>query len=121
METMEEPGFFKVADGEEITIDVSSTGAPTLFGVNFSIFGKGAPLKEGTPLTVTMDKSKAKGSSTVPNAKSTTLTLLFSFTSKKDGKYEWTVTGSEGGDPFPDFVRQAGSGPKAVTYTFHII
>src|SRR4030095_9984022 len=68
------PEAFQVKDGEVITIDVKSTIAATLFGVNHSIFGGGFPLKEGVPLKVTMDKSKAQGNSTVPNAKSTPLT-----------------------------------------------
>jgi hypothetical protein len=115
------PGVFQVKDGEVITIDVKSTGTPTLFGVNYSIFGGGSPLQEGQPLKLTMDKSKAQGNSTIPNAKSTPLTLLFSFSSNSGGKYDWTVTGDVPGDSFPDFTRQAGNTPKATTYTFHIV
>ncbi|MCA1579291.1 MAG: hypothetical protein LC794_18235 [Acidobacteria bacterium] len=115
-----QPGFFRVTDGEVITFDIRSTGAPTLFGVNFSIFGTGSPIPEGQLLHVTMDKSRATGSSNISNARSTTLTLLFSFSSNNGGRYDWTVTGSEGGT-FDDFARQAGSGPESVTYTFHIV
>jgi hypothetical protein len=116
-----QPGFFRVTDGEVITFDIKSTGAPLLFGVNFSGFDRGGPVTEGQPLTVTMDKSKANDNSNIPNAKSTTLTLLFSFSTNNGGRYDWTVTGSGGGDRFDDFARQAGSGPEAVTYTFHIV
>jgi hypothetical protein len=115
------PGVFSVNDQEQITIDVRSSGAPTLFGVNFSIFGGGAPLQQNVPLVVVMDKKKAMGNSNIPNAKSTTLALLFSFTSNSGGSYDVTTTGSAGGTPFPDFVRQAGSTPDAIIYTFHII
>lgn len=115
-------GAFQVKDGEVITVEVKSTGTTTLFGVNFSIFGGGSPLTEGEPLEVTMDKSKAQGNSTVPNAKSTPMTLLFSFTSSNGGKYGLTMTGSEaGGDTYNDFANQAGNSPKAITYTFHIV
>ena len=112
-------GAFKVRDGELITLNVTSSG--TLFGVNFSLFGGGAPLTEGQPLQVRMDKSKATGNSVVPNATSTPLTLLFSFSGNSGGRYDWTVTGDPGGASFPDFVRQAGATPKATTYTFHIV
>ena len=115
------PTAFQVRDKEVITINVKSTGTPTLFGVNFSIFGAGTPLKEGQPLQITMDKQKATGNSTIPNAKSTPLTLLFSFTSANGGKYDLTMSGDPGGDTFTDFTRQAGSTPKSITYTFHIV
>jgi hypothetical protein len=115
------PGIFEVADGEEITFDVRSTGAETLFGVNHSIFGGGSPLTEGQPLRVTMDKSRAEDESSIPNARATRLTLLFSFTSNSGGRYEWTVRGSGGGPPFRDFVNQAGALPEATRYRFHIV
>ncbi|HKO60474.1 MAG TPA: hypothetical protein VJV03_04885 [Pyrinomonadaceae bacterium] len=115
------PTAFQVRDKEVITINVKSTGTATLFGVNYSIFGAGTPLKEGQPLQITMDKQKAQGNSTIPNAKSTPLTLLFSFTSATGGKYELTMTGDAGGDSITDSTRQAGSSPKAILYTFHIV
>jgi hypothetical protein len=68
-----------------------------------------------------MDKSKANGESNFPNAKSTNMTLLFSFTTNQGGRYDWTMTGSGGGDTFTAFTAQAGKLPKAVTYTFHIV
>ena len=120
METIT-PGIFKVGDEEVITIDVRSTGAPTLFGVNFSIFGGGMPLNEGQPLHLTMDKAQATGNSNIPNARSAPLTLLFSFSSNSDGRYDLTMRGSEGGDTFRDFIRQTGSTAEATTYTFHIV
>jgi len=115
------PGIFRVSDGEVVTIDARSTGAPTLFGVNFSIFGGGTPLNEGQPLQLRMDKSRATGNSNIPNARSTPLTLLFSFSSNGNGRYDWTLTGSNGGPPFRDFIRQTGSTAEATTYTFHIV
>ena len=115
------PGVFQVTNGETITIDAKSTGSQTLFGVTYSIFGGGSPVKEGQPIKITMDKTKAQGGSTVPNAKSTNLTLVFSFTSNSGGRYEWTMTGSGGGDPFDDFTDQAGKTPNTIFYTFHIV
>jgi hypothetical protein len=115
------PGVFQVTDNETITITAKSTGSSTLFGVNYSIFGGGEPLTEGQPKPIVMQKSKAQGASTVSNAKSTSLTLLFSFTSDSGGRYEWTMTGSGGGDPFNDFTDQAGKTPNAIFYTFHIV
>jgi hypothetical protein len=120
METIKR-GLFKVADGEEITINVRSTGAKTLFGVNCAVFDEDLIISEGQPLRVTMDKSLATGESNFPNARSTVLTLLFSFTSNQGGRYDWTVTGSEGGDPFTAFAEQDGNTPKAVNYVFHIV
>ena len=118
METIK-AGHFKVSDGEVMTIDIRATG--TEFLVNHSKPGGGTPLKKGKPLTLTMDKSKATGTSKIANAKSTTVTLLFSFSGKKDGRYDWTVTGSEGGEPFEDFVDQAGESAESVTLRFHIV
>jgi hypothetical protein len=120
METIKR-GLFKVTDGEELTINVRSTGAKTLFGVNCAVFDDDLIISEGQPLKVTMDKNRATGESKFENAKSATLTLLFSFTSNQGGRYDWTVTGSEGGDPFPAFAKQTGKTPKSVTYTFHIV
>ena len=119
METIKR-GFFRVRDGEEITFKISSKGAQTRFLVNCSVFDDDLIVQEGQSLKVRMDKSKAHGESNIPNAKSTTLTLLFTFDSNQGGRYEWTMIG-EGGDPFDAFTDQAGSMPKAVTYTFHIV
>jgi len=115
------PGVFRVSDGEVVTIDVRSTGAPTLFGVNFSMFGGGMPLNEGMPHPLPMVKSQATGNSNIANARSAPLTLLFNFSSNSDGRYDWTLTGSNGGPPFRDFIRQTGSTAEATTYTFHIV
>jgi len=115
------PGVFKVSDGEVVTVDVKSTGAATLFGVNHSIFGAGTPLTAGQPLKITMDKSKATGTSFVPNAKSANLTLLFSFTSSSGGRYDLTTSGSDGGPAFPDQANQTGNTPEAIPYIFHIV
>lgn len=115
------PGIFAVSDGEVITINIRSTGAPTLFGVNFSIFDGGMPVNEGQPLQVTMNKDLATGNSHIPNARSTPLSLLFSFSSNSNGRYEWTIRGSKGDKAFRDFIRQTGSTAEATTYTFHIV
>lgn len=114
------PGVFQVTDQEVITIDVQSTGTTTLFGVNYSIHGSGKPIKQGVPAQITMDKSKAKGGSFIPNAKSTPLTLLFSFSSSSGGRYDLTLTGSDGGS-FDDFAEQIGNTPESTTYAFHIL
>ena len=118
METLS-TGIFKVSDGEVIEIDVRATG--TVFLVNHAKPGGGAPLKQGQPLRLTMDASQATGKSSIENAKSTTVTLLFSFSGDSGGRYDWTVTGSEGGEPFDSFVEQAGEGPESVRYRFHIV
>ena len=118
METISS-GIFRVVDGEVITIDVRKTG--TIFLVNHATPGGGGPLTEGQPLRLTMDKSQATGNSNISNAKSTTVTLLFSFSSDSGGRYDWTVAGSEGGDTFPAHVKQAGEGPESVRYRFHIV
>lgn len=113
------PGVFEVKDGEVIKIDVRATG--TLFGVNHSINGAGAPLQQGQPLQLRMDKSAAQGASFIPNARSTDVLLLFNFSGDSGGRYDLTVTGDPGGDSFPDFAKQAGKLPKSTTYTFHIV
>lgn len=121
METID-PDVFKVSDNEVITIDVRKTGAQTLFGVNHTTFTKEGPLTEGQPLKITMSKDEDMEDSTeFPNAKFTTVTLVFSFDSKKGGQYDWTMTGSNGGAPAQGISRQAGSLAKAVTFFFHIV
>lgn len=115
-------GIFKVADGEVITIDVRKTGAQELFGVNHTAFSSKGPLTEGKPLKVKMVKDELEEESTeVEDAKVTTITLVFSFNSKKDGRYDFTMKGSKGGDPVNGFSRQAGKTPKAITFTFHVV
>lgn len=115
------PGVFQVRDGEFVTIDVSATGAQTLFGVNYSIFGGGKPIQEGQPAQIKMDKSKAQDSSFIPGARATDLTLLFSFNSSSGGRYDLTVTGDSGGDSYDDFANQHGIIPAHIPYTFHIV
>jgi hypothetical protein len=115
-------GVFQVNDGETITITIKvSDNSSTLFGVNYSIFGGGSPLKAGQPLQIKMDKSKAQGGSFIANAKSTNMTLLFSFSSDSGGKYDWTVSGDAGGNPYEDDIEQTGKTPEARFYTFHIV
>ena len=114
-------GVFKVVDGEKVTFDVSASG--TLFGVSHRVSGGGGgPLTQGQPLTLTMNKEEADGvSEDVPNARTTVVTLTFSFSNKKDGRYDWTITGSDGGEPDSDFTRQAGAGPRIIRFLFHIV
>ena len=120
METID-PDVFKVSDGEVITIDVRKTGAQTLFGVNHTAFKRKGPLTEGQPLNITMSKDDEMEDSTeFSNAKFTTITLTFSFNTKKGGQYDWTMTGSKGGT-FQGISRQAGSLAKAVTFFIHIV
>lgn len=104
-------GVFTVVDGEVITIDVRATG--TEFLVNHSKPGGGTPLIKNQPLVLTMNESQATGT-----PKSTTVTLVFSFSDDSGGRYDWTVSGSEGGLPFEDFVEQAGEGPESVRFRF---
>jgi len=115
-------GVFKVSDKETITIDVRKTGAQTLFGVTHIAFNSQGPLTEGQPLQVKMLKDEIDDVSTeIPGAKFTTITLGFSFNTKKDGRYDWTMKGSKGGDPVPGFSRQAGGTMKSVTFSFHVV
>lgn len=114
------PGVFQVINGEIIIIDVRRTGTQTLFGVNYSIFGGGGQMHEGHPVQIRMDKSKATGASFVPGARSAVLGLVFSFNSNNGGRYDLTLTGSDGGS-FDDFAEQAGNVPAGIPYTFHIV
>ena len=114
-------GVFKVVDGEVVTFDVSASG--TLFGVNHRVSGGGGggPLTQDQPLNLTMNKEDAdEESEDVPNARTTVVTLTFNFSNKKGGRYDWTITGSEGGTD-TDFTRQAGSGPRIIRFLFHIV
>jgi hypothetical protein len=114
------PGVFRAQDKETITIDTKATG--TLSLINASIYGgTKVPVTTGKPIVIKLDKSKANHGSFVPNAKSTDLTLLFSFSGDNGGRYDLTTTGDPGGDSFPDFVDQAGNTPETTTYTFHIV
>ena len=115
------PGVFQVADKEVVTVEVQSIGAPTLFGVNFAINGIGAPLTAGQPLKLTMNKSKATGTSFVPNGKSSEFTLLFSFSSSSGGKYGVKISGSGGGPTFNTEASQVGNTPEAIACIFHIV
>ena len=115
------PGVFQFADKEVVTVDVQSTGAPTLFGVNFAIEGSGAPLTAGQPLKLTIDKSKATGASFLPTGKSSEFTLLFSFSSSSGGKYVVKISGSGGGPTFNTQASQVGNTPEAIPFIFHIV
>src|SRR5437016_3924636 len=112
------PGTFQGNDGEAVTIDVTSTGAQTLFGVTASMNGEAVPV-QGQRITITLDKSKAHGESFITNAKSTILTLEFNFTSQSGGRYELTLNGSGGGGTFTGSVDQVGITPEAINYIFH--
>lgn len=111
---------YKVHDGEEVTFNIRSTGNATFFGVNYSVAGHGFPLKEGEPFVLTMDKSSATGSSSIPNAKRTNVTMLFSFTSSNGGKYDIEITGTPDGRD-EDRVEQDFEDPGSRTYRFHIV
>lgn len=114
------PGAFQTRDGETITIVTKAAG--TLSLITASIYnGVTVPVTQGKPIVIKLDKSKANHGSFVPNAKSTDLTLLFTFSGANGGRYDLTTTGDPGGDSYPDFVDQAGNTPEKTTYTFHIV
>ena len=119
MQTLD-TGIFQVQDGETVSIDVRSTGTSTLFGVNCSIDGQAIPVVQGQPIRIHFDKSQAHGPSFIANAKSTNVTLLFSFTSQSGGKYELTFSG-DGGGTASGIAEQVGNTPQAIVYTFHIV
>jgi hypothetical protein len=115
-------GAFLADDGEILTLDIASTGAQTLFGVNFSLGGSGSAIPQGQPFQITLDKSKATGGSDIPGARSTVLTLTFSFSSKQGGRYEYTMSGDPAGDPpLNRRAVQAGKLPTVNTFIFHIV
>jgi hypothetical protein len=114
------PGTFQGNDGEVITIDVQSTGAPTQFGVRASRDSQPLPIN-GHTITFALNKNAAPGSSFLPNAKSSVVTLAFAFTSQSGGKYEASISGSAGGGVFKVFANQVGNMPEAVNLVFHIV
>ena len=114
------PGVFQVVDQETVSIDVKATGTLSLVRGNSNADGE-IPVTAGQPITIKMDKSKAPGGSFIPNARSTDVTLGFTFSNDSGGRYDLTLTGSSGGGGFTDFVEQAGTTLEATTYTFHIV
>jgi hypothetical protein len=114
-------GALLVRDKEVITLDIKSTGATTLFGVNYSLSGSGSQIPEGKPFPITLDWSQATGGSDIPGARSAVMILAFSFTSLKGGKYEYTMSGDPDGiPPLKRRASQAGSTPTVNNFIFHI-
>ena len=116
------PGVFRVTDGETVIVDVRATGNQTQFLVNYAIFDgtEGNRIHEGEPARIVMTKARATGPSTIPNARTTVLTLTFTFNSISGGSYELTVSG-DGPQTHPDFADQHGNIPAVIPYTFHIV
>lgn len=114
-------GAYRAKDGEVLTLDIKSTGASTLFGANYSLGGSGSPIPEGQPFTITLRKSAASGGSDISNAKSTVLTLSFSYTSPKGGKYHYTITGDPADPPISADAPQAGAAPTVHNLIIHIV
>lgn len=114
-------GAYQAKDSEVLTLDIKSTGAVTLFGVNYSLGGSGNSIPEGKPFTITLDKSKATGASDIPNAKSTVLTLSFSFSSQKGGNYHYTITGDPADPSITSDAPQAGALPTMHNFIIHIV
>lgn len=98
-------------DGETITVSVTSGG--TVFGVNFALDGKKGTMSPGVPLTFTLNKAKKDP---------TLLTMLFTFSGKKDGFYDITVTGSNGGGiSFNEVAQVFAIASNSNTYTFDVM
>jgi hypothetical protein len=114
-------GAYKAKDGEVLSLDIKSTGAPTLFGVNYSLGGHGSPIPEGKPFPITLKKSDAVGGSDIPGAKSTVLTLAFSFSTPTGGKYHYTITGDAADPPISADATQAGAIPTVDNFIIHIV
>lgn len=114
-------GAYKARDGEVLTLNISSTGASTLFGVNYALGGAGAPIPEGQPFTITLRKSMATGGSDIPNAKSIVLTLAFSFSSAQGGKYHYTIAGDAADPVISGDATQAGALPTVDNFIIHIV
>lgn len=114
-------GAYQAKDGEVLNLDAKSTGATTLFGVNYSLGGNGTPIPEGKPFPIKLDKSQASGRSNIPGAKSTTLVLQFSYSSVKGGKYSYTMTGDPVDPAITADAPQAGALPTIHTFIIHIV
>lgn len=114
-------GAYRAKDGEELTLDIKSTGASTLFGVTYSLGGSGSPIPEGSPFAITLKKSAATGGSDIPDAKSTVLTLAFHYTSPKGGKYHYTIKSDSGDPPIGADANQAGALATVDSFIIHIV
>jgi len=115
-------GAYIAKDGEVLSLDIRSTGASTLFGVNYRLKGGGgSPIPEGSPFAITLKKSEATGGSDIPNAKSTVLSLTFNYTSPKGGKYHYTITGDPADPPINADAPQAGALPTEHNLIIHIV
>jgi len=114
-------GAYLAKDGETLTLNVTSTGTQTLFGVNYSLGGSGSAItSSGTSTQIKLDKSKATGNSDIPGAKSTVLVLIFSYDSPKGGNYKYTITGASGDPPINADAPQAGALPTEHNFIIHI-
>ena len=114
-------GAYLAKDGEVLTLDIKATGAQTLFGVNYSLGGTGAPITAPGALTqITLVKNDATGGSDIPNAKSTVLVLTFNFDSGQGGNYSYTITGASGDPPIKSDAPQAGGAPTVHNFIIHI-
>lgn len=114
-------GAYIAKDGEVLSLDIRSTGASTLFGVNYSLGGNGSPIPEGQPFPITLRKSAATGESDIPGARSTVLTLTFSYQSANAGDYHYTIT-SDAGDPsISADAPQAGATATVHNLIIHIV
>ena len=114
-------GAYIAKDGEVLSLDIESTGATTLFGVNYSLGGNGSHIPEGQPFHITLRKSAATGGSDIPGAKSNVLTLAFSYSSANGGNYHYTIT-SDAADPsISADAPQAGAAPTVHNLIIHIV
>src|SRR5436309_1986517 len=115
-------GAIQVRHGEVITLNIRSTGAQTNFGVVYSMTGSHGSIPEGAPFPITLDWNQATGPSDIPDARTNTLVLTFSFTSAVGGKYEYTLAGEAGGaPPLRKKAVQAGALPTVNDFIFHIL
>ena len=114
-------GAYRAKDGEVLNLDVTSTGAPTLFGVTYSLGGSGSTVPEGASFPIKLNKSQAAGGSDISNAKSTVLTLAFHYSSPKGGKYHYTITSDPPDPAISADAPQAGGLPTVHSLIIHIV
>lgn len=100
-------------DHEVLTVTVDSSGTENL--VSYTFDGQTSNLEPGvshSSFSVTLDKSRNDPS---------LLTMLFTFSDTKKGRYVITITGSDGGDPSVYTVEQFFAVPgDSITYTIDV-
>lgn len=109
--------FFAGGNGEKITVVVKSQN--TAHGVTYSLDGKAAVMNQTGPETSTLIFPLNQAANDPSQ-----LLLMFHFLNTGGGAiYRVLITGSQGGQPFGQIVRQLGPTDKTAStgYTFDVI